>query len=329
MREVAQQAGVAISSVSRVLSGHPDVSSAMRDKVMAVVEALGYHPDMLAQGLRRQTTTSVGFAASNISNPVLTDAVRGAEGELRRAGFSLLLTDADGDPELDAANIDLLQRRRVDAILLAHGDERHASVRTAIQEADVPLVLIDRDPPRGSDIPIVKFDHRKGMREAAEHLRDLGHKDIALLIGGPRRPARERKAGVLDVYREGSGLGCEVLEGDFSIEFGYAATREILTQATRPTALIAGGNTIMHGSLRALRELGVHLGRDLSFVGCDDVAVAEFHDPQIAVVRRVPWDAGVAAARMLVALLDEEIEPDDVTLPTSFAPEASCAEPRR
>jgi LacI family transcriptional regulator len=330
MREVAQQAGVAISSVSRVLSGHPDVSADMRDRVMAVVDELGYHPDMLAQGLRRQTTMSIGFAASTISNPVLTDAVIGAEGELRRAGYSLLLTDADGDPELDVANIELLQRRRVDAILLAHGDERHPAVRAAIEGAEVPRVLIDRDGPKGSKLPIVKFDHRRGMREAATHLRDLGHKDIAMLVGGPRRPARERRAGVLDVFgKKGSGLCCEVLEGDFSIAFGYAATKELLAAPKRPTALIAGGNVLMHGSLRALREAGVHVGPELSFVGCDDVAVAEFHDPQIAMVRRVPRDAGVAAARLLVDLLVNEIPPQDVTLPTSFAPGASCAKPRR
>jgi LacI family transcriptional regulator len=215
MREVAQQAGVAISSVSRVLSGHPDVSSDMRDKVMAVVDELGYHPDMLAQGLRRQTTMSIGFAASNIANTVLTDAVIGAEGEFRRAGYSMLLTDAGGDPDVDAANIELLQRRRVDAILLAHGDERHPAVRKAIADADIPLVLIDRDGPRGLKLPIVKFDHRTGMREAAEALLELGHKHIAMMVGGPRRPARERKAGVLDVYGKRAGLTCDVLEGDF------------------------------------------------------------------------------------------------------------------
>jgi len=328
MREVAQQAGVAISSVSRVLSGHPDVSTDMRDKVMAVVEELGYHPDMLAQGLRRQTTMSIGFAASNISNTVLTDAVIGAEGELRRAGYSLLLTDAGGDPELDAANIALLQRRRVDAILLAHGDERHPAVKKAIAEVDVPLVLIDRDAPRGTRLPSVKFDHRTGMREAAEALRDLGHERIAMLVGGPRRPARERKAGVVDVYGKRSGLHCSVLEGDFSIPFGYEATRELLAAEDRPTALIAGGNVLMHGSLRALREAGVRVGADLSFVGCDDVAVAEFHDPQIAMVRRVPRDAGVEAARMLMALLDGEAGPGDVTLPTAYASGASVAAPR-
>ena len=222
MRGVAEQAGVAVSSVSRVLSGHPDVSDAMRERVMAVVAELDYQPDMLAQGLRRQTTMSIGFAASNIVNPMLGEAVMGAEAILRDAGYGMLLTDADGDAELDAANLSLLEHRRVDGILLAHGDERHPAVVRAIRAAKVPLVLIDRDPPRGVELPGVRFDHRAGMKQAAAHLRELGHTDIGMVVGGPRRPSRERKAGVLDVFgRRGDGH-CEVLEGDFSIDFGYA-----------------------------------------------------------------------------------------------------------
>ena len=323
VREVAERAGVAISSVSRVLSGHPDVSADMRDRVMAVVDELGYQPDVLAQGLRRQKTMSVGFAASTISNPVLTEAAVGAEGELRRAGYGLLLTDADGQPALDAANIALLARRRVDGILLAHGDEQHAEIRAALAESDVPLVLIDRDPPQGLTIPSVTFDHRTGMRQAAEHLRELGHRRVAMLVGGPRRPARQRWAGVHDAFDDG-----ESFEGDFSPEFGYRATRELLGRQRRPTAIIAGGNTLMHGALRALRDEHVTLGRELSFVGCDDVAVAEFHEPQIAIVRRDPREAGRVGAALLLQMLNGGHEPSDVVLPTWFVSAASCDRPR-
>lgn len=324
VREVAERAGVAISSVSRVLSGHPDVSADMRDRVMAVVDELGYQPDILAQGLRRQKTMSVGFAASTISNPVLTEAAVGAESELRRAGYGMLLTDADGQPALDTANIALLERRRVDGILLAHSDEQHPEIVKRLAECHFPLVLIDRDPPPGVRIPSVTFDHRTGMREAAEHLRALGHHRVAMLVGGPRRPVRQRQAGVQDVFED-----CESLAGDFTPEFGYQGTRQLLERERPPTAVIAGGNTLMHGALRALRDAQVVLGQQLSFVGCDDVAVAEFHNPQIALVRRVPREAGRVSARLLLQILSGHHEPPDVVLPTSFVSAASCDRPPR
>lgn len=291
---------------------------------MAVVGELGYHPNLLAQGLRSQRTMAVGFAASTISNPVLTEAAVGAESELRRAGYGLLLTDADGDPLQDAANIALLGRRRVDGILLAHGDEQHRRVNACLRQADVPLVLIDRDPPRGLRIPSVDFDHRSGMRAAAEHLRRLGHRRVALILGGPRRPARERRAGIQDVFDR-----CEILEGDFSIEFGYRAAVELIGRRPRPTALVAGGNALMHGALRALRDASITVGTDLSFIGCDDVAVAEFHHPQIALVRRHPREAGLMGARLLLQILTEHREPVSVLLPTWFATAESCGSPAR
>src|SRR3954467_4303046 len=90
IKEVADRAGVAMSSVSRVLSGHPDVSPAMRDRVMTVVAEIGYQPDLLAQSLRRRATLSVGFVVGDIANPLLAEIVKGAERTLRDSGYSML-----------------------------------------------------------------------------------------------------------------------------------------------------------------------------------------------------------------------------------------------
>src|ERR671936_2309535 len=125
MKEVADRAGVAMSSVSRVLSGHPDVSPKMRRIVMEAVRELGYQPDMLAQGLRRGKTFSVGFTVSDIANPVLAEIVTAAEKRLREAGYSLLLTNSEGNPELDVEHISLLERRRVDCLIHSLAEENH------------------------------------------------------------------------------------------------------------------------------------------------------------------------------------------------------------
>ena len=125
MREVAERAGVAMSSVSRVLSGHPDVSPAMSRIVLEAVRELGYRPDMLAQGLRSGRSFSVGFTVSDIANPVLAEVVTGAEKCLRAHGYSLLLTNSEGNPDLDVEHISLLERRRVDGLILSLAEENH------------------------------------------------------------------------------------------------------------------------------------------------------------------------------------------------------------
>ena len=332
MRQVADRAGVAMSSVSRVLSGHPDVSPKMRTVVMAAVRELGYQPDMLAQGLRRGKTFSVGFTVSDIANSVLAEIVTGAEKRLRRAGYSMLLTNSEGDPELDVEHISLLERRRVDGLILSLAEENRPDTVAALRRASVPVVLVDRDIPPGVDARRAAFDHALGMRAAARHLVELGHRRFALITGGPERPARERRRAVEETLAgAGDDVTCAVYPGKFSVEHGRSATLEILSSAPRPTAIIAGGNMLMEGALLSFRERGVKVGRDVSFVGCDDVVVAEVHEPPIAVVRRDIAAVGVAAAELLLA----ELEPSDgagetpreIVLPTEFVARPSCTRP--
>ena len=329
MREVAERAGVAMSSVSRVLSGHPDVSPRMRHVVMAAVRDLDYRPDMLAQGLRRGRTFSVGFTVSDIANPILAEMVTGAESRLRAHGYSLLLTNSEGNPELDVEHISLLERRRVDGLILALAEENHERTVDALRNVEIPVALIDRDIPAGVNATSVAYDHAAGMRLAAEHLLKLGHRDVALITGGPRRPARERRQAVEETLADaGDGASCTIYDGEFSVLHGRRATLEVLARRPRPTAIIAGGNILMQGSLLALRDAGVEVGRDLSFIGCDDTVVAELHRPQIAVVRRDVLAGGSSAADLLLSQLDRDDDaeetPREVVLPTEFIVRPSC-----
>ena len=128
----------------------------------------------------------------------------------------------------------------------------------------------------------------------------------------------------------GDGAECRVYNGDFSVEHGRRATEEILASDPRPTAIIAGGNMLMQGALLALRDTDIEVGRDVSFVGCDDVIIAEVHRPAIAVVRRNISAIGVAAAELLLAKLEPGAStngetPRQIVLPTEFVARASCA----
>jgi LacI family transcriptional regulator len=331
MREVAEHAGVAMSSVSRVLSDHPDVSPKMRDAVMQAVRELGYRPDMLAQALRSGKTYSVGFTVSDIANHVLTEAVTGAEKRLREAGYSLLLTNSEGNPQLDAEHIQLFGRRRVDGLLLALAEEHHPATVEALRDVDVPIVFLDRDMPREIRARWAGFDHARGMRAATNHLLSLGHRRFALITGGPERPARERRRAVEETLAQvGDGAHCTVYAGEFSLDHGRRGMNHILASEPRPTAIIAGGNILMQGALLTLNEADIEIGRDLSFVGCDDVVLSEIHRPPIAVVRRDMRSLGTAAADLLLADLEPDRssageQPREIMLPTEFIARASCA----
>lgn len=327
IRDVAERAGVALSSVSRVLSGHPDVSTVMRNRVLDAAAAVDYEPDLLAQSLRRGATMTIGFVVGDISNPLLAQIGLGAETKLRVAGYSMLLTNSVNDPALDAPHIRLLRRRRVDGLLLSLADEGAEETVTALRQADIPCVLIDRDLPGLPNAGAVLSDHATGMTAAAEHLLRLGHRRIGLVNGNPRvRPARERDRALRRACRRHAGVVVMVRSGSFTAAHGEAATASLLGARDRPTAIIAGGNQILAGVLRALRRAGPTAHSDISLVTCDDVPLSEFLDPPIATIERDPEEMGTAAADMLLEQLRGR-SARSVILPVQFRSTASCRSP--
>ncbi len=318
-----------MSSVSRVLSGHPDVSAPMRDRVMAAVEELGYEPNLLAQMLRRGATQTVGFVVGDISNPLLAQIALGAEVALRAAGYAMLLTNSVNDAHLDATHIRLLQQRRVDGLLLSVSDETSQETAEALAKTTIPSVLIDRDLGTDGQQSAVLSDHAAGVTAAVERLVRLGHRRIALVAGSPHvRPTRERIAALEDVVEAHPGVFAQVRSGAFTEAHGGAATRELLGGRKPPTAIIAGGNQILVGVLGELAARKWRLPRDVSLITCDDVPLAKFFTPPLAMIGRDPYEMGSVAARLLLNRLGGG-DPETVTMPTTFITGASCGAPRK
>jgi LacI family transcriptional regulator len=327
MRDVAERAGVAISSVSRVLSGNPDVSPVMRHRVEDAVAALGYERDLIAQSMRSGHTLSIGYVAIDVADPYVAANSAGAVGELLGSPYSLLLSNSRGDPELEAEHIRQFKLRRVDGLVLSLADERHPPTLEVLRTIDRPLVLIDRVLP--ADIPAgaVLHDYAESMVPAAEHLLELGHRRIALINGAPNvRPSHERASVVRRVIQGVPGASLDVRAGAYSREHGYDATRALFAEGAAPTAIIVGGTQILQGVMVALRELDLRMPADVSLVALDKVALAEFLQPPLAHVMRDPIDVGRQAAVLLLEQLGGA-EPRTVTLPTKFVPAGSCAPP--
>ena len=329
MHKVAQRAGVAISSVSRVLSDHPDVSDRMRARVLAAVAELEYEPDFLAQSLRRGQTLSIGFVLSDISNPLLADIVLGAEAELRRSGYSLLLMNSENDPELDLHSVRFFGTRRVDGMLLSIVDETDERLLAALRRVKVPIVLIDREVRADVLASYVHNDHAAGMAEAVRYLVGLGHRSIAL-VGGSRTtlPARTREEGLWQAVNESTEeVKVDVLDGPFSPAHGEEATARLLDGPSPPTAIVCGSNQLLVGCLSVLNARGIGLGRDLSLITCDDVPASVLHQPPIASISRDTVGLGRTAAELVLRRLRDGGEPETIVLPTVFTPTASCGPP--
>jgi LacI family transcriptional regulator len=164
------------------------------------------------------------------------------------------------------------------------------------------------------------------MAQATRHLLELGHRRVGLVLGHAVRPSVERRRALERVYAEqGLAPTYEIVGGTFSADHGAAATRSLLDLPEPVTAIVAGGNQVTIGVLRALREREFAVGRDVSLVACDDIPIMELHDPPIAVVRRDNRELGRVAAGLLFTRMKGSEDPEDVVLPTEFVARASCA----
>lgn len=329
---MATRAGVAISSVSKVLSGRSDVSPALRARVLAAAAELGYQPNYLAQSLRRGATNLIGFVTSDLSDPFSAEIVAGAESVLRPAGYALLVMSSSHDPAIDTANVRYLYSRRVDAILVSPAREDDPNLLAALGDFDGPLVVLESELRGYLPVDAVVADHRAGARAAVEHLVGLGHERIAALTGPlVRRSGRERLAGMLEAL-EVAGLTDRAvpLPTEHDSAAADAALGPPLAAVAPPTAVLAGSLPLLVGTLRALERRGLAVGHDVSVVGWDDGPLAQFHRPPLAVVDREPFALGEAAARRALARSAEDGRRDDgppqvEVLPARFVLRASCA----
>jgi LacI family transcriptional regulator len=323
LREVAERAGVAVSSASRVVAGHQDVSPRMVARVRAAIDELGYEPNELAQSLRRGSTMCIGILMRDISSPLFGEVVLGAEVALQEAGYSTLLTNSHGRGDVDAARIGLLRRRRVDGMLLSLADEDEPGTLAELRRGRQPVVLIDRVLPDDLRASAVLSDHEGALRASVGHLAALGHRRIGLVCGPlSLRPGRESKR-AFELACAEAGVHGIVHAGPFQSSWAEQATEQLLSLAEPPTALVAASSQIVFGMLGVVRARGLRLGTDLSLIAFENVPMLEFVDPPIAVVTRQPVEIGRVAAELVLARLAGG-GPTTVTVETRFEPRASC-----
>jgi LacI family transcriptional regulator len=326
VKEVAEEAGVSMSTVSRVLTNHPNVSSRTHERVMAAVEQLGYRPNALGQALRRGATRTIGFAITDISNPLFAPIALGAEEVLSEHGYSLILTNSMGDPRRELENLHALQQRRVDGLLLSVTTETDSRLTDTLDRIDTPMVAIDRKIRATAPIGAVVSDHRTGIAQAVTALHAAGHRSLALIAGlSSMRPGRQR---VTTTRRTAKTLGmtCTVRTGTGLAGPSVEELVALLRGPDRPTALIAGNNQILGDVLDALDAAELAYPADLSLVTCDDVPLLRFVRPRIAVVRRDLRELGRQSAKMLVDhIVGDAAALREVRLPTSFETAGSIA----
>jgi LacI family transcriptional regulator len=320
MRQVAALAGVGIKTVSRVINGEPNVSSATTTRVLDAVRALDYRPDIHAGNLRRSghRTRTIGLLVGSVANPFSGVIHRAIEDAAAARGTAVIAASLDDDPQRERGAVDSLLQRRVDGLVLTT-IAKSQSYLGAEQERGTQLVFVDRQP-SGILADSVVSDNADGASVATAHLIGQGHSRVAFLGDNHEiYTARERKRGFLEeLGRAGLPVSDAPVIDDLTDErAAHDAVRSLLESPAPPTAVFSSQNLLTIGAVRGLRELGVQ--HEVALVGFDDIALADLLEPAITVVAQDPRRIGELAAERLFARLDGDLEPERTyTVPTEL-----------
>lgn len=302
MRDVAEAAGVSVATVSRVLSGTRRVNGELADRVRAAQEELGYRTNLLASGLRRQRTDTVGMVVPQVGNPYFSALMEAVGRRLQRVGRTVLLVDAEDDPTAEAEGLHRLLDRSIDGLLAVPVDERASAPALTEAAGLVHLVQLDRAA-EGVPADLVAVDQRAGIQAVVDHLDQLGRRDLAFVSAEPRdSTARERAKAFADAA---AATGCNVHStrfGAYTVEWGRAAATELVGAGELPTAIVCGNDLIALGVLAVLAEHGVEVPGTVAVTGYDDIGFATLTRPKLTTVRQ-PIDelADAAVERLLRA----------------------------
>ena len=321
IREVAKLAGVAPITASRVMNDSGYASEEVRRRVKEAAKELNYVPNTLARSLKSKRTQTLALVLTDITNPFWTTVARGVEDAASDRGDNVIFCNTDESAEKQSMYVNTLLQKQVDGVLLVPAQSDENPVETLLQH-DVQVVLLDRRLEK-VQADVVRCDSKGGAYQLTKLLLKLGHRRISILRGPEGvSSAEDRMAGYqLALYEAGIKVEDElVYTCDFSVESGYEMTKNLLTIASRPTAMFASNNFIAIGALKALRDARIEVPKDMSVVGFDDLPQAMVVDPFLTVADQPAYDMGRLATLRLLDLLNHKKSKsfEDTVLPVSI-----------
>ncbi|MFH1446166.1 MAG: LacI family DNA-binding transcriptional regulator [Chloroflexota bacterium] len=309
MKDVAQAAGVSITTVSHVVNATRHVDSTTRARVLEALDNLGYFPNSIASSLRSGKTKIIGLIVPDASNPFFADVSRQIENIGYQQGYSVILCNSDNDPAKQSNYINTLLAKQVDGVIFisaggAPGDLIHFS------ERGIPVVVADRDVPLDL-ADVVLLDNEQAGYDATQHLIELGHTRIAC-ITGPNHlsPSMQRVEGFRRALREHQ-IPCDpemILPGDFRFQSGEAVITRLLAYQSPPTAVFVLNDMMAIGAMTAVRKHGFNVPGDISIVGFDDIELASAVTPALTTIAQPMGEIARHTTDLLISRLQGDQE---------------------
>lgn len=328
IRDVAEAAGVSVSTVSRVLNDKDDVAPETHQRVRAVIEELGYTSSLAARGIRSRRMNVIGLIMPDVGGPYAVQVMKGINRAISEDGYDLILyTGGDVRKESSAK-----QERRYVSLLSSITDGVIVVTPTTTSfPTTSPVVVIDPNVEK-PDCPAVTATNYAGALAVMEYLIGLGHRRIGFIGGRPElQSAVQRLQGYKDGLRKaGISLDPRLIQaGDYTEETGFKCAKRLLSLPKPPTAIFAANDQSAIGVLRAAHEAGLDVPADLSVVGFDNIPEATYVRPALTTVDQSIDRMSYMAAKILIGLIrGEALENNPYEVSTQLIIRDSCRAPR-
>jgi len=313
IHDIAHEANVSISTVSRVINNTKEVGPELKDRVFNIIQKHNFQPNQIARSLVTRKTDTIAMIVSNISNAVFGALIKGIESVCRQRNYTLIVCDSGGQTENEIKLLRTMSNRRIDGLLFA-GVDVHSDLVNEIRIQRYPTVLVTQEM-SGSDhqtpLPTVIHDNIQAIKDAVHFLYMYGHREIAF-IGGLKNDYSAGKKRYTGYQQALAELSLEFKEsyvdhGDFSFESGYKCMKQICEgNSTLPTAVLACSDLMAIGAMNYLDTMNIKIPDAISIMGFDDIELASYIKPKLSTVRVSYFEEGAFAAQALFSLIEKQ-----------------------
>lgn len=314
MRDVARAANVSQSTVSRVLNPSPaksnvPISEQTKEKVLAVVEELGYQPNQYARSLRGKKSHMIGMLIADISNPFYHPMVRAVQDVAFQYHYGVMIANSDHLREKEMLFCESVLRRPVDGIVIIPYHLTDDDLHNLIARTGMAISAVGNHI-QHPDIDVAYANDSKASYEAVRWLIEArGHRRIAMICANHEFPVIMRRCGAYRQAMADAGLPVPpeyVVEGDWSVESGGQAIATLLSLPEPPTAVFAASDTIALGALEAAEKLNYRVPEDIAIMGFDNIPAASWVRPRLTTVAQYPAEMGTLLAKALFQRIQGE-----------------------
>ncbi len=318
LKRIAQVLDISISTVSRALKNHPDISVSTKQKVMELAQTLEYEPNAMAVNLRSKNTKVFGIMIPSITNHFYDSFISSVEEEARKSGYSLMILQSADNPEAEVENLKIYRQNRVSGIFACISQETiNITPFQKMKEADIPVVFFDKVPDDDSFNKVCLSDKDAAIL-AAEALLEKGKKNILAIFGNEQLSITKRRLKAFRSYIEGHKKIRLTIEHAQNSKQAEEKTEHHFRLKQKPDAIFCMSDEILTGVMKCLQKMNIHWPKETGIISLSDGFFPKLYYPEITFIETSGYKLGKLAFERMMECLMGNGDPKELVITSLF-----------